>query len=400
MPNEATVEDIQDAYMLSWKLGLKANALYRDGCKLSQPLSTRSKDGEVEDSRAGALAGEGETAEAGVSSSALTNASNANAIAGDRSLTGGAPALPEPVSPREARILHINEPIRRPLPRKRHGYTVEGRVGGHKLYLRTGEYSDGSLGEIFVDLHKEGAAFRSLMNCFAIAVSKGLQYGVPLEEFVDTFIFTKFEPSGVVDHPNIKMANSVIDYIFRVLGMEYLKRLDFVQVPPIDAVPEDEGATDGSAAHSSGDKGAGTGPAPASNDGAEGAGPRARPESGGIKPRAQKTKASSNANGDHSHNGNGHPASNGNGHPASNGNGQYADESPGGAGVPARDEAGTNARPTVEIHDAGTLTAAALDEQLQSLMGDAPFCDLCGHVTVRNGSCYKCLNCGHSQGCS
>ena len=124
--------------------------------------------------------------------------------------------------------------IRRALPRKRHGFTMEGRIAGHKVYLRTGEYADGTLGEIFVDMHKEGAAFRSLMNCFAIAISKGLQYGVPLEEFVDTFVFTRFDPSGPCDHPNIKMAQSVIDYIFRVLGMEYMGRTDFVQVKPAD----------------------------------------------------------------------------------------------------------------------------------------------------------------------
>ncbi|MCH7472999.1 vitamin B12-dependent ribonucleotide reductase, partial [bacterium] len=212
LPHDASVEDIKDAYMLSWKLGLKSNALYRDGSKLSQPLSTTSGESIPQ--------AEGEDKDGGVE----------------------APPAPEviPVSPQHARTLQIHAPIRRQLPRKRKGFTVEGRVGGHKIYLRTGEYEDGTLGEIFVDMHKEGAAFRSLMNCFAISISKGLQYGVPLEEFVDTFVFTRFEPSGVCEHPNIKLVGSVIDYVFRVLGMEYLGRTDFVQVKPVDGELEFE----------------------------------------------------------------------------------------------------------------------------------------------------------------
>src|SRR5690606_21314022 len=133
-------------------------------------------------------------------------------------------------------------PARRRLPAKRHGFTQEARIAGHKLYLRTGEYEDGTLGEVFIDMHKEGAAFRSMINSFAIAVSKGLQYGVPLKEYVDTFTFVRFEPQGMVSgHPNIKLATSVIDFVFRVLGMEYLGRTDLVQVAPapIDQTGED-----------------------------------------------------------------------------------------------------------------------------------------------------------------
>ncbi|HES58479.1 MAG TPA: vitamin B12-dependent ribonucleotide reductase, partial [Firmicutes bacterium] len=199
LPHEVTVDDIKDAYMLSWRLGLKANALYRDGCKLSQPL----------------------------------NSSNSERTEEQEEEREAKPQI-EPVSPQHARTMQIHAPIRRPLPRRRKGVTVEARVTGHKIYLRTGEYSDGTIGEIFIDMHKEGASFRSLLNCFAIAISKGLQYGVPLEEFVDTFVFTRFDPSGVCDHPNIKMVQSVIDYVFRVLGMEYLGRTDFVQVKPAD----------------------------------------------------------------------------------------------------------------------------------------------------------------------
>ncbi|MDQ3022838.1 MAG: vitamin B12-dependent ribonucleotide reductase [bacterium] len=357
MPNEATVEDILDAYMLSWKLGLKANALYRDGCKLSQPLSTRSKDSEVEGS-------------ADVSAGEAIEPKEEQPVP-------VAVAAAAPVSHVEARTLLINRPTRIPLPSRRTGFTQEGRVGGHKLYLRTGEYADGTLGEIFVDLHKEGAAFRSLMNCFAIAVSKGLQYGVPLDEFVDTFIYTKFEPSGVVDHPNIKMANSVIDYIFRVLGMEYLDRTDFVQVKPtMDQVPEEQGAQD------------------ADGIAASKALKNASKARSGIRAAAMRGSDSGAAGaGAPLANGNGH-SGNGNGHPASNGNGHAADDYLGSERGPV----GTGG--ASEDARSIAMSATALDEQLQSLMGDAPFCDICGHTTVRNGSCYKCLNCGHSQGCS
>ena len=257
LPNEITVEEIERLYLESWKLGLKAAALYRDGSKASQPLNSTS----------------GGTSE----------------------------KKEEAAQP----VLH-----RRRLPKKRYGFTQEARVGGQKVYIRTGEYEDKGLGEIFIDIHKEGAAYRSMMNCFAIAVSLGLQYGVPLEEYVNVFTFTRFEPQGTVDHPNIKYATSIIDYIFRVLGMEYLGRTDFVQVP------KPEAPTEGKAA---------------------------------------------------------------NGH----GNGS--------AVIPPKIAARVESVKSVH-HE--------LDEHLSQMMGDAPFCDQCGHVTVRNGSCYKCLNCGNSMGCS
>nr|HPM41446.1 vitamin B12-dependent ribonucleotide reductase [bacterium] len=192
LPNEATVEEIEKLYVESWRQGLKAVALYRDGSKLAQPLSSTADDvKKKQDSKV------------------------QDGLAAQTTATEGQTVL-----------------RRRRLPKKRRGFTQEARVGGHKVYLRTGEYEDGGLGELFIDMHKEGAAFRSMMNCFAIAVSLGLQYGVPLEEYVDCFTFTRFEPQGVCDHPNVKMATSVIDYIFRVLGMEYLGRTDFVQVKP------------------------------------------------------------------------------------------------------------------------------------------------------------------------
>lgn len=202
MPNEATIEDVSRAYFKSWGLMLKANALYRDGSKLSQPLNSVAAE-IFED----------------VSDSAAS--------------TAGAPS-PEKIA---EKIVYRYLSKRRGLPNRRDGYTQKAEVGGHKVYLRTGEFEDGALGEIFLDMHKEGAAFRSLMNCFAIAISIGLQYGVPLEEFVDAFTFTRFEPNGIVKgHDNIKMATSVIDCIFRDLAMNYLGRYDLVHVTPEDVL--------------------------------------------------------------------------------------------------------------------------------------------------------------------
>ena len=205
LPGEAALEDINAAYLLSWKLGLKANALYRDGSKLSQPLNSSSDD-----------------AAAAILEASLDD--------GQEEQTPLAPAMEAAHT-----LVYRYLAKRRIMPSRRTGYTQKARVGGHKIYLRTGEFEDGSLGEIFVDMHREGAAFRSLMNCFAISISLGLQYGVPLEEFVEAFVFTRFEPNGSVQgHENIKMSTSVIDYMFRELALSYLGRTDLVQVKPED----------------------------------------------------------------------------------------------------------------------------------------------------------------------
>ena len=315
MPNEVTLEDIADAYWMSWKLGLKSTALYRDGCKRSQPLSTKS-DSDKDEADKAEVKAEAQPEPAPVAKVTMS--------------TRPAPKV-------------LTGPLRRPLPRKRRGFTQETKVGGQKVYVRTGEYDDGTLGEIFIDMHKEGAAFRSLMNCFAIAISKGLQYGVPLAEFVDTFTFTRFEPQGRVDHPNIKYATSIVDYVFRMLGLEYLKRTDLVQVPP------DEEAEAALSPH-------------------EGAAPA---EAAPSKPPVVALPA---------------PGTNGNGAKAGSNGGRPAGE----ASARGKEPAG--------LHEAAP--ALQLNDHLSTMMGDAPFCDVCGHITVRNGSCYKCLNCGNSMGCS
>ena len=207
LPANATIEDIDESYLMSWRLGLKANALYRDGSKLSQPLNSSSDDA------AAAIL------EATLEGPATTEPENRQ----------------EEVAQVAQRLVYRYIARRRAMPARRRGYTQKARISGHKVYLRTGEYEDGTIGEIFVDMHREGAAYRSLMNCFAIAVSLGLQYGVPLEEFVEAFVFTRFEPNGPVQgHDNIKMSTSVIDYLFRELAMTYLGRTDLVQVRPED----------------------------------------------------------------------------------------------------------------------------------------------------------------------
>jgi ribonucleoside-diphosphate reductase alpha chain len=208
MPNSATIAECNEAYMLSWKLGLKANALYRDGSKLSQPL-------------AGSLVEDVEE---------LTEETVQAPIAARTEIVA------------ERIVERILTAHRRRLPDRRKGYTQKAIVGGHKVYLRTGEYEDGKLAEIFIDMHKEGSAFRSLMNNFAIAISIGLQYGVPLDEFVEAFTFTRFEPAGLVEgNETIKMSTSILDYIFRELAISYLSRNDLAHVEPADLQPDTVG---------------------------------------------------------------------------------------------------------------------------------------------------------------
>ncbi|MEP5730253.1 MAG: vitamin B12-dependent ribonucleotide reductase [Sulfitobacter sp.] len=216
MPNDATIQDCQKAYELSWSLGIKANALYRDGSKLSQPLAAAL----VEDDDEAA-----EVLEIG-------------------SMQEKAAVLAEKIVEKIV-VKEIVKSHREKMPQRRKGYTQKANVGGHKVYLRTGEYEDGKLGEIFIDMHKEGAGFRAMMNNFAIAVSVGLQYGVPLEEFVDAFTFTKFEPAGMVQgNDSIKNATSILDYIFRELAVSYLDRTDLAHVKPEGATFDDLGKGD------------------------------------------------------------------------------------------------------------------------------------------------------------
>jgi adenosylcobalamin-dependent ribonucleoside-diphosphate reductase len=260
LPNEATVDDVRELYEAGWTLGLKAVAIYRDGCKASQPLNTS-----------------------------------------DDKKTDKAPTEMQTHRPHGRRVR---------LPKRRSGWTQESRVGGAKIFLRTGEYEDGTLGEIFIDMHKEGSTFRSLLGCLAMSVSLGLQYGVPLSAYVKQFTFTRFEPAGPVEgHPHIRMASSIVDYIFRTLGIEYLGRDDLAHIKPPKNVIRDPSEQD-----------------------------RDEPTSANMK------------------------------------------VAPVAAIEPPQMGAG--------------------DVAYAEMQRDAPPCDQCGHLTVRNGTCYRCLNCGNSMGCS
>jgi ribonucleoside-diphosphate reductase alpha chain len=216
---------------------------------------------------------------------------------------------------------------RRALPAKRRGFTQKAKINGQALFLRTGEYNDGTLGEIFIDMAKEGATMRSMLNCFAIAISIGLQYGVPLEEYVEKFVFTRFEPAGMVDHPNIKTTTSIIDFMFRSLAYEYLGRTDLVHVldkPTIENTgdePWDENT----------------------------------PTIGDRTPELSEIRVV-------------------------------------GMSTPDTNKSATAAQPTTGLD--------AVSAANKSMQGDAPACNTCGHITVRSGTCYKCLNCGNSLGCS
>ncbi len=314
LPNEAQTHEIADAYLLSWKLGLKACALYRDGSKLSQPLSNKS-----------------ETKKKADAEETMEEAAGAESMIVDMSKLTIEELLDEvqkrvqasPDTKLKRKLATIVE--RRSLPAKRRGFTQKAKINGQTLFLRTGEYGDGTVGEIFIDMAKEGATMRSMLNCFAISISIGLQYGVPLEEFVEKFVFTRFEPAGMVDHPNIKSTTSIVDFIFRALAYEYLDRTDLVHVldkPEIrntgtedwDDVPATPELSDVRIVPS----------LSASSKPAE------------VKPKAVKVESALDA-----------------------------------------------------------VNAAA-----KSMQSDAPACNTCGHITIRSGTCYKCLNCGNSMGCS
>ncbi|WP_295559652.1 vitamin B12-dependent ribonucleotide reductase, partial [uncultured Hyphomicrobium sp.] len=220
MPNEATVEDCKESYKLSWRLALKANALYRDGSKLSQPLNAQVLGDDIDE--------QDEAAEQMTADKPQV-----------QRIMAAAEKLAKRVTELEAQLKVSSRSEREKMPGRRKGYTQKASVGGHKVYLRTGEYDNGELGEIFIDMHKEGAAFRSLMNNFAIAISLGLQYGVPLEEYVEAFTFTRFEPAGLVQgNETIKNATSILDYIFRELAVSYLGRNDLAHVDPREIVGE------------------------------------------------------------------------------------------------------------------------------------------------------------------
>ncbi len=358
MPNAATVEDCKSAYWLSWRLGLKATALYRDGSKLSQPLAANlfGDDEEAEDEAAGLF---------------------------EKSPALRVPLVAERIVERvvervEERVIQRGE--RRRLPNRRKGYTQKAIVGGHKVYLRTGEHEDGKLAEVFIDMHKEGSAFRSLMNNFAIAISIGLQYGVPLEEFVEAFTFTRFEPSGMVEgNDTIKMATSIIDYIFRELAISYLGRTDLAHAEPHDLLPDTVGKGEaqsilGAAAEGQAEDRAARSPAAALDAELD------------SRVAAMVQRVTSN----------GYVR---NRFTVLNGGGAR----PAAADAAAIDEGGFSAAIPVYAGDDGAALAHRLEHiraaRIKGYEGDS--CAECGNFTlVRNGTCLKCETCGATSGCS
>jgi len=322
MPNDATIEDCENAYALSWRLALKANALYRDGSKLSQPLSAQLVTGDDED--------EGDHVE--------------------ELVAANVPARTVAVAERIVeRIVHQVIREREKLPNRRKGYTQKAAIGGHKVYLRTGEYVDGRIGEIFIDMHKEGAAFRSLMNNFAIAISLGLQYGVPLEEYVDAFTFTRFEPAGPVQgNDAIKNATSILDYVFRELAVSYLGRNDLAHVSPDDIGYDVLG------------KGEHEGKAPESNVVSKGL----------VRSRADRLMVVQ-----------------------------------GGGATALKADVALDAGPLTELgwtqptRVSETVAEKRAEARMKGYVGEA--CPECANFTlVRNGTCLKCETCGSTTGCS
>ena len=350
MQNDASVEDCKEAYLLSWRLGLKANALYRDGSKLSQPLNAQLLADEEEE-QDDVLA----------------------AVASDQPQVQRATVVAERIVERIIeRVRARAERLR--LPDRRKGYTQKAVVGGHKVYLRTGEYEDGRLGEIFIDMHKEGAAFRSLMNNFAIAVSVGLQYGVPLEEFVDAFTFTRFEPAGPVrGNEAIKNATSILDYLFRELAVSYLGRYELAHVDPSEI---------GNTTLGSGDAGESLRftealVSPGFTRGRLGERKLFTPSKAqgtGTPARALQAQAEDDA------------------HPDSTSLAAAAPQS-------SSSETVEHVAFAVETHVERGASVLVAEARVKGYEGEA--CGECGNFTlVRNGTCLKCDTCGSTSGCS
>ncbi len=363
MPNDATVEDCKEAYLLSWRLALKANALYRDGSKLSQPLQSQLIADDAEDD---------DVVEAFL----------------EKPATSRAAALSEKVVEKVVeRIIEIRS--RERMPDRRKGYTQKAVVGGHKLYLRTGEYDDGRLGEIFIDMHKEGAALRSLLNNFAIAVSLGLQYGVPLDEYVDAFTFTRFEPSGPVQgNDTIKYATSILDYVFRELAVSYMERFDLAHVDPsgegFDALGK--GVAEGKQA------------------------PEGRFVSKGLtRSRTDRLKVMDGGGGDATSSAVGGSAGTLSNVTAFAGAGPRG-ELAGATALKSEPEQKLSPaqalehRPLEHRFDARANAKAAAAERRAEAKAkgyEGEMCGECGNFTlVRNGTCLKCDTCGSTTGCS
>ncbi len=330
LPNEATLENISEAYRLSWELGLKANALYRDGCKLSQPLNTTSGDVTLDDDE-----------------DELELDQARNEVALEVVVAAEAAADVRPVDYVERVVERIIErPMRRRLPDTRRSITHHFNVAGHEGYLTVGMYDDGQPGELFITMSKEGSTIGGLMDSLGTAISVALQYGVPTKSLVTKFAHQRFEPQGMTTNSEIPFAKSLVDYIFRWMGMEFIEGYREANAPahtaskPKPVIKEDLTCNDRTSSK------------PA--DGQDGRGRTAEPLTKGSSERPI-------------------------------------------------DAASTPAISVIAVESDGIMTtqqATSLSQATAALMGDAPPCDNCGAITVRNGTCYKCVNCGNSMGCS
>jgi ribonucleoside-diphosphate reductase alpha chain len=410
LPAEAAVEDIASAYRLSWELGLKANALYRDGSKLSQPLSTTTDEDKQTDEEKHAAAvevalGEASTEVAAAASVTSTSStSSASPTAPDRkgsglvdaatdsppvkaSANGDGPGIPEPAREADAapdattepvreRVVEriVERPLRRRLPDTRRSITHRFDVAGHEGYLTVGLYDDGRPGELFITMSKEGSTIGGLMDCLGTAISVALQYGVPIESLVTKFAHQRFEPMGMTTNRDVPFAKSLVDYIFRWLGMRFVPGYREANAPkrPDDEVPAKT-------------------PARATQDDPRPSTPPPPAEPGATDGDSSRRPATT----------------------ARSRNGDWRDVDPAPASghnlAPHATEVAARApESAVQRERSAALTAAAaivaatsvLNISNAHLMGDAPPCDACGAITVRNGNCYKCLNCGNSMGCS
>jgi ribonucleoside-diphosphate reductase alpha chain len=360
LPNEATVKDIESSYELSWKLGLKANALYRDGSKLSQPLNVKSDedlDKKTDEEDAEAVKAARDKIAEEVTSALKAQGSALGPISSDN------------IEPAHTRVIEkiveriVERPLRRRLPDTRHAVTHKFDIAGHEGYITAGLYEDGTPGEVFITMAKEGSTIGGLMDAIATLVSVSLQYGVPVESLVRKFEHVRFEPSGMTRNPEIPFAKSLVDYIFRWLAMEFVPGYRAANAPkrkekPVASSPEPSALS----------------PSPCTQGEGRGEGSSSAPE---AVTRTEKK--------------------NGNGH------GRLSPDA-----IPVTRDDEERARAEQPASPAGTggsnlrlaIVVDPLSQQGTELQADAPACDVCGSITVRSGTCYKCLNCGNSMGCS
>lgn len=397
LPNDADIEDINAAYWLSWELGLKANALYRDGSKLSQPLNSTASEAE-DDDEADEQNGLDEALEevSGEVATMATIVATDDADGGRTIEIDGATPTPVTVERVVERI--IERPMRRRLPDTRRSITHRFNVAGHEGYLTAGLYESGEPGELFITMSKEGSTIGGIMDSLGTAISVALQYGVPLESLVKKFEHQRFEPMGMTTNRDVPFAKSLVDYIFRWMGMEFIPGYREKNAPPRKQRTE-------STSTSATDTGTSSDASAATT--ATGISSSARDQVTEDNAWSSTRREASDDSGGTTP-GQGDSAGNGDGTAPGTAPGTAMIDANGAARAPRHAPGGTTERRatsetmTVAVTriEASTMAVSSLDQSAASMQGDAPACDVCGAITVRSGTCYKCLNCGNSKGCS